>query len=133
VPTKWSDQFEIRGGHIAGLTPIGRATVRLLNMMPHDGLNFARFIEGTRDLNRARYIPPGTIRTIRTFTTAAAANPTLFHPFPSTPTAAADAGIHRNTIANWRQTQPGFTHEFHDPNAPTKRHTRTVKTGSEYH
>ena len=28
----WSDHFVIRGGHIAGLTPTGRATVRLLNM-----------------------------------------------------------------------------------------------------
>jgi HNH endonuclease len=28
----WSDHFVIRDGHIVGLTPRGRATVRLLNM-----------------------------------------------------------------------------------------------------
>ena len=28
----WSDHFAVRGGHILGLTPTGRATVRLLNM-----------------------------------------------------------------------------------------------------
>jgi 5-methylcytosine-specific restriction endonuclease McrA len=28
----WGDHFAVRGGHIAGLTPKGRATVRLLNM-----------------------------------------------------------------------------------------------------
>ena len=28
----WSEHFVVRGGHIAGLTPTGRATVRLLNM-----------------------------------------------------------------------------------------------------
>ena len=28
----WSDHFVVRGGHILGLTPTGRATVRLLNM-----------------------------------------------------------------------------------------------------
>ena len=28
----WSDHFAVSGGMIAGLTPIGRATVRLLNM-----------------------------------------------------------------------------------------------------
>ncbi len=29
---EWSDHFEIAGGRILGLTPIGRATARLLNM-----------------------------------------------------------------------------------------------------
>jgi len=29
---QWSDHFVIQGGHIIGLTPTGRATVRLLNM-----------------------------------------------------------------------------------------------------
>jgi hypothetical protein len=28
----WSDHFAVRGGRILGLTPTGRATVRLLNM-----------------------------------------------------------------------------------------------------
>ncbi len=28
----WSEQFAVRGAHILGLTPTGRATVRLLNM-----------------------------------------------------------------------------------------------------
>jgi hypothetical protein len=28
----WSDHFAVRGGRINGLTPKGRATVRLLNM-----------------------------------------------------------------------------------------------------
>lgn len=28
----WSDHFVVRGGQILGLTPTGRATVRLLNM-----------------------------------------------------------------------------------------------------
>jgi hypothetical protein len=28
----WSDHFAAHGGHILGLTPTGRATVRLLNM-----------------------------------------------------------------------------------------------------
>ena len=28
----WGDHFAVRGGHITGLTPKGRATVRLLNM-----------------------------------------------------------------------------------------------------
>jgi hypothetical protein len=28
----WSDHFVVRGGHILGLTPTGRATVRLLTM-----------------------------------------------------------------------------------------------------
>jgi hypothetical protein len=28
----WSDHFVVQGGHILGLTPTGRATVRLLNM-----------------------------------------------------------------------------------------------------
>jgi hypothetical protein len=28
----WSDHFVIRSGHVVGLTPSGRATVRLLNM-----------------------------------------------------------------------------------------------------
>jgi hypothetical protein len=28
----WSEHFVVRGGHIAGLTSTGRATVRLLNM-----------------------------------------------------------------------------------------------------
>jgi len=28
----WSEHFVVRGGHIVGLTPTGRATVRLLNM-----------------------------------------------------------------------------------------------------
>jgi hypothetical protein len=28
----WSDHFVVQGGHIRGLTPTGRATVRLLNM-----------------------------------------------------------------------------------------------------
>ncbi|HUG90267.1 MAG TPA: HNH endonuclease signature motif containing protein [Planctomycetaceae bacterium] len=28
----WNDHFRFRGGQIVGLTPIGRATVRLLNM-----------------------------------------------------------------------------------------------------
>lgn len=28
----WSDHFAVRGGRIPGLTPKGRATVRLLNM-----------------------------------------------------------------------------------------------------
>ena len=27
----WNDHFVLRGGHILGLTPAGRATVRLLN------------------------------------------------------------------------------------------------------
>jgi HNH endonuclease len=31
----WDDRFARRGGHVAGLTPIGRATVRLLNMNGH--------------------------------------------------------------------------------------------------
>ena len=29
---KWSDHFVVRNGTIAGLTPAGRATIRLLNM-----------------------------------------------------------------------------------------------------
>jgi HNH endonuclease len=28
----WSEHFAVRGGHILGVTPTGRATVRLLNM-----------------------------------------------------------------------------------------------------
>jgi hypothetical protein len=28
----WDNHFAVRSGHIAGLTPTGRATVRLLNM-----------------------------------------------------------------------------------------------------
>lgn len=28
----WEDHFELRGGHVYGKTPAGRATVRLLNM-----------------------------------------------------------------------------------------------------
>ena len=28
----WSEHFVVRGGHIVGLTPMGRTTVRLLNM-----------------------------------------------------------------------------------------------------
>lgn len=28
----WSDHFVVRGGHLIGLAPTGRATVRLLNM-----------------------------------------------------------------------------------------------------
>ena len=37
----WSDHFVVRGGHILGLTPTGRATVRLLNMTPHGAWNSA--------------------------------------------------------------------------------------------
>lgn len=29
---RWRDHFALGGGEVAGLTPIGRATVRLLNM-----------------------------------------------------------------------------------------------------
>ena len=29
---EWSEHFEVAGGRILGLTPVGRATARLLNM-----------------------------------------------------------------------------------------------------
>jgi hypothetical protein len=43
----------------------------------------------------------------------------------STVSAAAEAaGIHRNTIANWRQTQPGFAQEFHEAQFEQSMHWR---------
>ncbi len=47
----WREHFELEGIHIAGLTAIGRATVRLLNMNAEDRLKVRAALEDSRELD----------------------------------------------------------------------------------